>query len=340
MYDSFDEVPYLAFRTADAGRGKSRALETVGALCYRALFVGGGSSPAATLRMLDVFRGTLVADEFDQNVKTDLGAELIRILNQGFQNRRPLVKCDGEDNSPRPFRCFGPKIFALRKRLGDDATESRTISVWMQQRTRPNIPLCLPRTEFDRQALELRNRLLAFRFANCQRLTTDLSLADPRLEDRMNQIGLPLLAVAQSPEVRGAIVSALLEQQGSIAADRSDSLPGEVFDVLRNLYQPGDQVRAGAIAAEINRKRAEADGIEVEKLKFSISSHRVGRILAHELELRREDRDAKGIPYRLDPRRFDQLLRRFDPPTVESAQNAHVHDSGSAADEKPGSSAF
>ena len=50
-YRSFDEIAYLAFRTADAGRGKSRALETVGSIRYLPLFVGGGSSSAATLRM-------------------------------------------------------------------------------------------------------------------------------------------------------------------------------------------------------------------------------------------------------------------------------------------------
>ena len=53
VHDAFDELPYLAFRAADCGSGKSRALETIGALCYRPLIVGGGSTAAATLRLLD-----------------------------------------------------------------------------------------------------------------------------------------------------------------------------------------------------------------------------------------------------------------------------------------------
>ncbi|MEK6675968.1 MAG: hypothetical protein AABZ47_09985, partial [Planctomycetota bacterium] len=166
LYDTFDELPYLAFRTADAGCGKSRALETIGTLCYRPLFVGGGSSSAATLRLLDTYAGTLVADEFDKSADTELGADLNKILNQGFQQRRPLVKCDGENNEPRPFRCFGPKLFAFRKGFGDDATESRTLSITMRPRTRNDVPINLPRADFDAEALELRNRLLAWRFAN------------------------------------------------------------------------------------------------------------------------------------------------------------------------------
>lgn len=332
VYDNFDEVPYLAFRTAEAGRGKSRALETVGILCYRPLFVGGGSSPAATLRMLDIFQGTLIADEFDQNVKTEIGAELNRILNQGFQNHRPLIKCDGEQNSPKAFRCFGPKIFALRNRLGDDATESRTISIHMKQRTRMNIPLNLPRSVFERQALELRNRLLAYRFANCRKITIDPTMADPRLEDRMNQIGLPLLAVAQCKGTRDIIVSALHEQQGSIAAARSESLAGDVFNAIQMLYQPGELVRAGAVAKEVNRVRAKSEGLDLDKLKSRVTSKRVGRILSHELALQRLDRDAKGIPYLISQERFDQLLRRYDPMVGECTQHANVQNSEAAVE--------
>ncbi len=183
VHDGLDELPYLAFRTTDFGRGKSRALETGGALCYRPIFCGGGSTAAATLRLSDVFGGTLVADEYGQR-ETELAAELTRILNQGFQGNRPLVKCDGESNTPRPFRCFSPKRFALRKGFADDATETGTLSIRMQQRTRDDIPIHPPRARFDREALALRNRLPAWRFANLGRITIDPALADHWAEIR------------------------------------------------------------------------------------------------------------------------------------------------------------
>lgn len=312
VHDRFDELPYLAFRTADAGRGKSRALETVGSLCYRPMFAGGGSSAAATLRLLDVFGGTLVADEFDQRRDSELASELTRILNQGFQRNRPLVKCDGDNNEPRPFRCFGPKLFALRKGFSDDATETRVVSIVMRQRTRKDIPLSLPRDRFDTEALALRNRLLAWRFANYGRIAIDPRLADSRLEDRFNQIGLPLLAIAQSPEIRGVIVSALLAQQGNVAADRSDTFSGEVFDVLASFWREGrTEVHPGEVSSEINRRKAETEGVSVEKLRDKMTPHFAGKLLSKDLELPRLPKGSKGARYALDKARLGQLASRF-----------------------------
>lgn len=327
MFDAFDETPYLAFATADVGRGKSRALETVGALCYRPMFCGGGSTAAATLRLLDMFAGTLVADEFDQAHNTELAADLTRILNQGFQRGRPLVKCDGESNSPRPFRCFGPKLFALRKGFGDDATASRAISIHMRGRTRADIPLNLPRQCFDAEALAIRNRLLAWRFAAYGHIAIDPILADPQLEDRANQIGLPLLAVARSPEARSRIIAALREQQAGIAVERADSLPGEVFATVLGIAAPGDEVRPGAIAREVNRRRAASEGIDPEKLtgKRRVTPHRVGKMLRQELELPRLGPDRQSARYRLDPARVAELCQRFGVPPSETPQTPHRH---------------
>jgi len=314
IHDSFDELPYMAFRTADIGRGKSRALETVGALCYRALFVGGGSSSAATLRMLDCFGGTLLADEFDQGHNTELAADLNRILCQGFQKRRPLVKCDGEDNAPRPFRCYGPKIFALRGKLGDDAAESRTLSIHMQQRTRPNIPLTLPRRQFDAEALAIRNRLLAWRFANFGQVKIDPTLADPSLEDRLNQIGLPLLAIARTESAQARIIAALHRQESGVAATRAETLAAEVLAAVVAIADWEQVARPGQVAKELNRRRAEVAEVPVDKLgRQTISAHKVGRILSGELELGHDHppRDEGGARYRLEAKRMVELAKRY-----------------------------
>ena len=101
-YDAFDELPYLALRTVDMGRGKSRGLETIGTLCYRPILCGGGSTAAAILRLVDTFGGTLLCDEFDIR-DTDLTAAVSKIVNQGFQKNRPIVKCVGDDHEPKPF---------------------------------------------------------------------------------------------------------------------------------------------------------------------------------------------------------------------------------------------
>ena len=246
----------------------------------------------------------LLCDEFDQSTQTELAADLNRILNQGFQRNRPLIKCDGESLAPRPFKCFGPKLFALRKRLGDDATESRTISVWMRQRTRDDISLNLPRAEFDREALGLRNKLLAWRFANHGRIRIDPSLADPTLEDRANQIAIPLLSIAESGAARAEIVAALKEQQAGVAADRGDTTVGQVVAVLLDLYVPGQLVRPQTVCEEVNRQRASDLGKDVTELgRLTVTPHRVGRIIRVDLELPRAPKDNSGARYTLEKRR-------------------------------------
>ena len=112
LFDRFDEVPYLRFFTHDIGCGKSRALETIGSLCYRPIFLGGSSSSSALRRMVDTYRGTVVADEQDRHGKQDLTSDYVKILNQGFQRGRPVIICtaSGEDWEPEQFDVFGPKV--------------------------------------------------------------------------------------------------------------------------------------------------------------------------------------------------------------------------------------
>lgn len=350
IHDAFDELAYLSFRTADAGRGKSRTLETIGSVCYRPLLAGGGSSPAALLRMLDIFGGTLCCDEFDMKRNSELAMEVTRIVNLGFQRGKPIIKCDGEDNEPRPFKCFGPKIFALRGRFTDDASESRIISVWMRQRTRADVPISLPRRIFDREALDLRNRLLAYRCANLGKIVIDPRHVDPRLEDRCNQIGAALMAVAQTAEARERIVLALLEQQQTVAAERSDSLAGEVLSVVLDTVPVGSIVRPKIVAAAINQKRAEDLSCEVDRLPKDtrIKPEKVAWILRAVLELPRGGRDRQGVYYETRPTRMRQLCDRYgaspvtvttvtpspSPPTV--TENMHFEPANGDCDGRVG----
>ena len=65
--------------------------------------------------------------------------------------------------------------------------------------------LNLPRERFDQEAQAMRNKLLAWRFAVLGKVKLNPGFADRTLEDRLNQIGLPLLAVARDRQVRAAI---------------------------------------------------------------------------------------------------------------------------------------
>ena len=71
-----------------------------------------------------------------------------------------------------------------------------------------------------------------------------------------------------------------------------------------------DEVRPHDVAAEVNRVRANNDGVDIDKLKDSISSHKAGWLLKGDLELPRK-RGRHGTIYKLDDDRLAELKARF-----------------------------
>ena len=194
LFDAFDSAPYLRF-LGQWQSGKTRFANVLAHLCYKTILSGGASSSAVLFRMLDRFRGCLYIDEA-QYKDSGPDSDIIRILNVGYK-RDPgsVLRCDS-DNDPEPFRVFGPKILTNRTRFKDEALESRCLTLEMHERViRADIPVQLPKV-FYRQAEELRNKLLLWRFRTYPTLETDefqLRLKD--LDNRQTEITVPLLAV-------------------------------------------------------------------------------------------------------------------------------------------------
>ncbi len=123
------------------------------------------------------------------------------------------------------------------------------------------------------------------------------------------------------------IVQALREQQANVAADRGDSFVGEVFTVVVETVRAGDEVRPKVVAAEVNQRRADTEGMDVDKLpgKRRVTPHVVANILRKELELTRLEKDRDGARYRLDTGRLDQLRVRFGHTLPATSQTSHRH---------------
>jgi hypothetical protein len=130
--------------------------------------------------------------------KTDVGADIVRILNSGYQKNTPVVRMDANENGvqvPRVFPVFGPKIINGRQRFKDEATESRCLTLQPAATDRTDIPRQLP-GEFEDEARDIRNRLLSWRLKNLDGFVV-ANRHIPHLQPRTNQIILPLLAVAE-----------------------------------------------------------------------------------------------------------------------------------------------
>jgi len=262
VYDAYNELPYLRFR-GDYGTGKTRALIVIGSLCYKAFFASGASTVSPIFHTLDTFKGTLVFDEADFRF-TDEKAELVKILNNGNVKGFPVLRTQvtpQKEFDPRAFMIFGPKIVGMRRAYDDRALESRFLTVELEPGQSEGVPINLPDDQAP-EALQLRNKLLMYRLRNRLTVRLDPSLADPRLEPRMNQILLPLLSVAPDASLRAAIQGFAWRLQAGIVSERSASTEGQLVAIVAAFLSSGEQ--SPSLAA-ITDRFAKEHGSEYER---------------------------------------------------------------------------
>jgi hypothetical protein len=233
IYDAFSELPYLRLK-GDYGSGKSRCLQTIGSICYKPMFVSGASTVSPIFRIIDAFRGTLVLDESDFRF-SDEKAEIVKILNNGMSAGFPVLRSEAtptKEYNPRAFAVFGPKIIATRGEFDDRALESRCITEAMSGLPpQSDIPLSLPK-DFHVEALELRNRLLGYRFRNLHRAWSVEGVRNVGLEPRVAQVFGPLFALASDEDARERLLAVARGRTGTLEAERSASIEGQLLGII------------------------------------------------------------------------------------------------------------
>lgn len=238
VYDALNEVPYLRFQ-GEYGTGKTRALLAIGSICYKPFFASGASTVSPIFHVLDSFGGTLLLDEADLRF-SDATADLTKILNNGSLRGLPVLRTmtnRHRELNPQAFKVFGPKILAMRGSFADQALESRFLTYAMQGGSvRDDISISLP-DSMETEALELRNRLLAWRFATRGATAVDPSRAIERLSPRGNQMALPLLSLIDDEGLRERLAVDLLAGEARAAAERASSPEALMVRVLHTLLR-------------------------------------------------------------------------------------------------------
>jgi hypothetical protein len=308
VYDAFNEVPYLRFR-GDYGSGKTRALLTVGSLCYKAFFASGASTVSPIFHILDGFRGTLVLDEADFRF-SDEKAELVKILNNGNVRGLPVLRTmpspNGKEFNPRAFNVFGPKIVASRGSFEDRALESRFLTEEMGQRgVRSDIPINLPNAQKE-EAGALQNKLLLYRLRNRHRVGVGEHLSDPSLEPRFNQILAPLLAVIDDSSLRREVQLHVRGNQDALISERGQSIEGQVLALLSDFLAETPD-RAPAIGSVVSRY-IEKHGGEVDR---AMTAKWMGSILRKKLGLPTYRQAGLFYVSLRDAERLRVLFRRY-----------------------------
>jgi hypothetical protein len=286
VYDAFNELPYLRLR-GDTGSGKTRFLLTVGSLCYKPIFASGASTVSPLFRILDSIRGTLTVDEGDFRF-SDEKAELVKILNNGNGRGFPVLRSEsasGREFSPRAYSVFGPKLIATRGYFQDRALESRCLTEEMGSRKiREEIPINLT-AQYKREALELRNRLLTFRFRNFGKRLIDPALVDRSIEPRLAQIFVPLLSVIEDAGARQALRQVAREYHRELVADRGLDIEARVLEIIQDFQESSYGV--GLSVKEIANRFIEQHGEDYER---KVTPHWIGHIIRRKLGLKTEKR--------------------------------------------------
>lgn len=303
VYDAFNEVPYLRL-AGEYGSGKTRALLVLGSLAYKGFFASGASTVSPIFHVLHEFGGTLVLDEADMRF-SDATADLVKILNNGTMKGLPVLRTMTNryrELNPQAFRVFGPKIVAMRESFRDEALESRFLTENMDQGAmRGDIPIHLP-DAMKVEAQQLRNRLLAWRFAVRQEVSIDPVRAVPGLSPRGNQMALPLLSLVDNPELREAIGTRLAMGEARAAAKRASLPHVAMAGVLDRLFQKAPYVPVSAVAKAFN---AHAD--------TPLPLKSVGHIIRRELGLATTKTRGVYVVPACERGKVNELMERYAP---------------------------
>jgi hypothetical protein len=286
VYDAFNELPYLRLR-GDTGSGKTRFLLTVGSLCYKPIFASGASTVSPLFRIIDSMHGTLIIDEGDFRF-SDEKSEIVKILNNGNARGFPVLRSEsvnGREFSPRAYTVFGPKLVSTRGFFQDRALESRCLTEETGGRKlRENIPINLT-AEYKREALELRNKLLLFRFRNYSKHQVDPALVDRSIEPRLAQIFVPLLSIIEDADARNALCELAREYHRGLVAGRGMDVEAQMLEIIQEIKQ--DPYFQGLAIKEIAERFIARYSEDFDR---KITPHWVGYVIRRKLGLKTERR--------------------------------------------------
>ena len=244
VIDKLHTIPYLR-ALGDTGTGKTRYLDVIGGICYKPMFVGGAVRSAPIYRVIDLWRGTAILDEFTLS-KSDESEDIIQILNNGYQRGKPVLRCkSGDYDKVNAFDPFGAKILATRKRFTDRALESRCVTEIMKITGRTDVPIDLT-SGFFKQRQELRNQLLMYRFKNWESINPDESITIDfgNILPRIQQSLTPFTVLFQYDKDKlDWFVNYAKKYNNKIIEENADSFDGRLFNAYLYLLQEHEQTQ-------------------------------------------------------------------------------------------------
>lgn len=295
IYELFPVLPYRRAFGEKFGQGKSRWADTLGSICRRGYKMGAVVTPATVFRLSDLMRGTQIIDETEFDIRSRVGDAIMLVLNAGYSSSGGVIwRTIG--GTPTPFNCYSPKLIAARTRFANPATESRTITHLAYETDRKDIPPLLL-DEFYEESLEIRNKLLMWKFRNYITPVFDEEFKSLKINPRVKEIILPLATVTRDEEAKISLKELALKLSEDIYENRSLSVEAEIVKQLMARYKLGDDpLRVGDIAQSVRWRIRDED----ERQAGRFTDKYCGLIIRKRLGLRTGRKRIKGytsIPY-------------------------------------------
>ena len=315
--EAFNAVAYL-WILGPKESGKTRLLEVLQHLCYRAM-LAAHISEAALFRSVEAYHPTLLLDEASEAYNRETAGTIQSLLNSGYRKGQYVVRVGGiESGEPKLelFDTYGPKALAG---LGGykETLESRSILVPMEKNVRP-VEFALDKGE----ARRLRSRLLMWRFRRLCDLSDGSDSSDspqgkvPKglefCDGRFAELYTPLVAVANDGETsilayaRDAFEASMDEERTSIEAQILSSI------LETKPHLESGKFSASSVAEKFNEGRPDREKWRVES---------IGRVIKRlGFKAKRLTGGTRGYLY--DEERVTRLAKRYSlPPREPSLQS-------------------
>jgi hypothetical protein len=197
-------TPYLAITSPEKQSGKTRCLEVLKNV-VRTPQMTASISPSALARSVSDLKPTLLLDELDALLRGDeqMREALRGILNSGFQADGAFTRMVGVGAAMKPehFSTFCPKAMAGIGTLPDTIAD-RSIAIRLERSPRGRCEKFRPRglgrkaKELQAELDEIRKRSGEWAKENLKRLADAEPECPQEFTDRQQDIGEPLLAIA------------------------------------------------------------------------------------------------------------------------------------------------
>ncbi len=187
----------------------------------------------------------------------------------------------GKDSEEiKAFDAFSPKIIATRETFSDKALESRFLTEEMGRgKLREDIPRRLS-DEFWNEALEIRNKLLMWRFRNYRKELIFDEILIEGVHPRLHQIVIPLMTIIESKEMKESLKDFVQKYNVELIADRGLSRESDIlFAILRfeNDTQK-KEISVGEIAEYLNQ--------DIFEFEDKLTPRKIGWFLRTKMQLK------------------------------------------------------